>query len=409
VNSAFSYLASADVTDVGRRRKNNEDSVLRLPEAGVFCVADGMGGVQGGEVASKAAVDALREMVTASPDAPCAVTALAAARLVARALNRASQWIKARSEERGLTGTGSTAVVLAFDRVTPAQAVILHAGDSRAYRFRGERLEQLSTDHSVAAAAGLPDDKNLPAMFRGVITRAVGLEGSVVLEETPADVAGGDLFLLCSDGLTKMVSDKALGKLLRKHRDEDVAALAGRLVGEALEAGGEDNVSVVLVRVSDVLPEGPIMEVPPRTRELEREPLSPETPRSGEAQEDAEKETGQTACTGQTVDTAGFERAGVTPPEFAQATPAPGAAVTPPPPFSGEGVTPVLPGAAAATAAVFGAPARVTPPRRRPRRKRLKRGPPRRIDRSVRGRPLGFGFSWRWRRRVRRVPSGSSG
>jgi protein phosphatase len=367
VNSAFSYLASADVTDVGRRRKNNEDSVLRLPEAGVFCVADGMGGVQGGEVASKAAVDALREMFTASPDAPCAVTAQASARLVARALNRASQWIKARSEERGLTGTGSTAVVLAFDRVTPAQAVILHAGDSRAYRFRGERLEQLSTDHSVAAAAGLPDDKTLPAMFRGVITRAVGLEGSVVLEETPADVAGGDLFLLCSDGLTKMVSDKALGKLLRKHGDEDVAALAGRLVGEALEAGGEDNVSVVLVRVSDVLPEGPTMEVPPRTRELEREPLSPETPRSGEAQEDAEKETGQTACTGQTVDTAGFERAGVTPSEFAQATPE--AAVTPPTPFSGEGVTPVPPGAAAATAETVeaGAAAPAAAPDRPPR------------------------------------------
>ena len=331
MSNGFSHLASADLTDVGRVRKNNEDSVICLPEQGVFCVADGMGGVQGGEVASKATVDALREEFTASPDAPFAVTSAASARMVARAVNRASRWIKARSEERGIAGTGSTAVVLAFDRVTPSAAKVLHAGDSRAYRYRADKLQQLSTDHSVAAAAGLPDDKTLPPMFRGVITRAVGLENTVQLEETPVDVAAGDVFLLCSDGLTKMVSDKHIAKLLRKHRGGDLQAAAKTLVDEALHAGGEDNVSVVLVRVADSLPQSPTMEVPPQTRQLEEAPIAAAAP-PGAKPDEPESETGQT------VDSAKLEVEGVTPPELARGgaqTP-----VTPVTPITNGGVTP---------------------------------------------------------------------
>ena len=334
MKNGFPYLVTAELTDVGHRRKNNEDAVLRLPEQGVFCVADGMGGVQGGEVASQAVIDTLRQTFSDSPDAPYAVTAAAAARLVARAINRASQWIKARSDERGLAGAGSTAVIMAFDQVSPSKALILHAGDSRAYCFRADKLVQLSADHSVAAAAGLPDDKDLPAMFRGVITRAVGLENTVCLEETPADVQAGDLFLLCSDGLSKMLSDKQLHKLLHKHLDDDLEALVKLLVDEALKAGGEDNVSVVLVRVAAALPQAPTREIPPETLALEASVLAPEPrplnppPSSDEA---------PTQETGQTVDTADGEApgrggSGNRPSASGQQTPA-----TPP---SGEGVTP---------------------------------------------------------------------
>lgn len=331
MNNGFAYLASADLTDVGRRRKNNEDSVLRLPDRGLFCVADGMGGVQGGEVASKAIVDALRETFETSPDAAYAVTAASSARLVERAINRASQWIKARSDERGMAGTGSTVVTLVFDRATPSRATILHAGDSRAYRYRADKLVQVTKDHSVAAAAGLADDKNLPAMFRGVITRAVGLESRVQLEETPTDVRPGDLFLLCSDGLDKMVSDKSLHKLLRKHRADEIQALARVLIDEALKAGGEDNVSVVLVRVAGDLPAGPTLEVSEQTRRLERAPKPPEAGTVAVADEDRE--------TGQTVDSAKLEGEGVTPPELASH-----ARQTPPTPASGGGATPATPG-----------------------------------------------------------------
>ena len=243
-----------------------------------------------------------------------------------------------------MAGTGSTAVVLVFDRAWPSRALVLHAGDSRAYRYRADKLVQLSADHSVAAAAGLPDDKNLPAMFRGVITRAVGLENAVVLEETATDVMAGDLFLLCSDGLNKMVSDKLLQKLLKKHRDGDLAAAARALVDEALKAGGEDNVSAVLVRVAAELPQEPTLELPPQTLRLEQEPLGPPRPEVAPAASEEERETGQTADTGKTVDSAKFEGEGVTPPELARA--ADRAPVTPATPASGAGVTPVTPAAA---------------------------------------------------------------
>ncbi len=269
MNHGFSYLVSAELTDVGLLRKNNEDAVLRLADQGVFCVADGMGGAQGGEVASQATVDALRQAFTVSPDASYAVTAAAAARLVARALDQASGWIKAHADGHGLAGAGSTAVVLVFDQIDPSRAVVLHAGDSRAYRFRDDTLLRLSADHSFAAAAGLADDRALAPVFRGAITRAVGLEETVRLEETPTDVRADDLFLLCSDGLTQMVSDPRLHKLLHRHRGDAPRALAKLLVEEALKAGGEDNVSVVVVRVGRRLPPAPTRAVPPQTRALE--------------------------------------------------------------------------------------------------------------------------------------------
>lgn len=295
--SAFSYLTSAELTDVGRRRKNNEDSLVRIPEAGVFCVADGMGGVQGGEVASKAVVEALQQEFTQSPDAAYAVTADASSRLVERALNSASRWIKDRADGLGLAGTGSTAVVLVFDKVTPSQGIALHAGDSRAYRIRDDKLVQLTVDHSVAAAAGLPDDSSLPAMFRGVITRAVGLEPRVQLEATAFDVAPADIFLLCSDGLSKMLSDRKLQKLLRKHVGDPLPDVARILVDEALEAGGDDNVSVVLVRVAADLPKGPTQEIPPQTLELEKLVFEDMAPAHAPVAEDRDA-TGQTAETG---------------------------------------------------------------------------------------------------------------
>jgi len=371
MSDIFPYLSSAELTDTGRRRKNNEDAVLSLPRAGLFCVADGMGGTQGGEVASQAVVDALRQVFGEAPEAPYAVTAWASARLAERALNQASRWIKERAEELGLAGTGSTAVALAFDRVTPAQAVVLNAGDSRAYRYRGDKLLQLSSDHSVAAAAGLADDKHLPAMFRGVITRAVGLDPTVAMEKTPVDVAAGDLFLLCSDGLTKMVGDKALARLLKKNGGAAPEALARLLIDEALAAGGEDNVSVVVVRVAAELPPAPTMAVPPQTLEIEEAPPAGGPP-VAPAPTATERETGQTAQTGKTVDTAGFEKEGVTPPGAgaARATPP-----TPPQPLSGEGVTPpaAADGSAAAAARTGetvqaeapapGAAPRATPPR----------------------------------------------
>lgn len=294
-DKAFAYLSSSELTDVGLRRKNNEDAVLRLPENGVFCVADGMGGVQGGEVASKATMDAVRDEFTNSPDAPFALTAESSATLIERAVNQASRWIKTRADGMGLVGTGSTVVVLAFDRVTPSRAVALHAGDSRAYRYRADKLVQITVDHSVAAAAGLQDDNSLPAMFRGVITRAVGLDTRVILDRTDVDVLPGDLFLLCSDGLSKMLSDRQIQKIVRQHQAEGEDALAQALVAAALKEGGADNVSVVLVRVARDLPKGPTQEVPPETLALERTARETATAAAAGPSDEDRDETGETA------------------------------------------------------------------------------------------------------------------
>jgi len=256
VNTPFAYLVSAELTDIGRRRKNNEDSMVSLSGKGVFCVADGMGGVQGGEVASKAVVDSLRKVFLESSDAALPLTAEVSAKLFERALNEASSWIMERADGLGISGTGSTAVGLVFDGVTPARGIALHAGDSRAYRFRDDTLIQLTVDHSVAAAAGLPNDSTLPLMFRGVITRAVGLDRTVVLEATPFDVMSDDIFLLCSDGLDKMLSDRRIQKIIRKHQGDPLEQMAKCLIDEALYEGGDDNVTVIVIRVAPEMAQG---------------------------------------------------------------------------------------------------------------------------------------------------------
>ncbi|MBN1669504.1 MAG: protein phosphatase 2C domain-containing protein [Kiritimatiellae bacterium] len=248
----FPYLSSTELSDVGRKRKNNEDATLRLPEHGVFCVADGMGGALAGEVASQAAVTAVREEFEALASPGTIHTAAVKGELVARALNRASRFIKQRSDERGVAGTGTTAVVLVFDAVSPRRAMALHAGDSRAYRFHRGKLRQLTRDHSIAESTGARSEDALPQMFRGMVTRSIGTRETVELEETPVDVEAGALFLLCSDGLSRMLPDRAISRLLRRHSDMQLGDLAQLLVEQANRAGGDDNISVVLVRVGDM-------------------------------------------------------------------------------------------------------------------------------------------------------------
>jgi len=250
----FSHLESAECTDTGRKRKHNEDSLIRIPEHGIYCVADGMGGTFGGEIASQAAVEGLQAAFDEVAQQGGALSLEARVKVVHKALNEASRWIRNHADEIGVTGTGTTAIVLIFDVHRPDRAAILHAGDSRVYKYKDGKLTQLSMDHSVAAAAGIKSEKALPAMFRGVVTRAVGLEKEVQLEETPVDVEPGDLFMLCSDGLNKMVPDKTVTRLIKEQGLQDLNALAKLLVDSANAAGGEDNTSVVLVRVAAELP-----------------------------------------------------------------------------------------------------------------------------------------------------------
>ena len=248
------YFESAEVSDVGRKRKNNEDACLRIPEKGIYCVADGMGGQAGGDLASETIVTTLQQVFAkAGPEEEGTLSKRIT--LFRNGINQASKWIKNFSDEKVIGQMGSTVVALVLDPRNPARAVALHAGDSRLYRYRAGELNQLTADHSALAALAAKlgrDPASLPAKYQNELLRCVGMTESVELEKTPVDVRSGDLFLICSDGLTKMVSDKAVAKILKHGAQDPAGALAQTLINAANEEGGRDNVSVVLVRVGDI-------------------------------------------------------------------------------------------------------------------------------------------------------------
>lgn len=247
-------IESAECSDVGRVRKTNEDACLRMPEAGVYCVADGMGGAVDGEVASRAIVDHIHRMFDA--ELPLIRKSLSSYQAAFEAAaNQASQWIRHYAKERQIGQMGSTLVGIVFDPVNPARAVGLHAGDSRLYRWRGGVLTLLTCDHTAGnalLASSGRDPASIPSRYHNELVRAVGLKESVDLDMTPLDVKAGDHLLICSDGLSRMLSEEQLTVAL-KHAEKLVIQEAARwLVAEAVNAGGRDNVTVVLIRVEDV-------------------------------------------------------------------------------------------------------------------------------------------------------------
>ncbi len=247
----FPHLSVAALTDVGRKRKNNEDALLALPEQGVFCVSDGMGGSDAGEVASSATVEHIAAAFT-GPASREWRAASQKAGVVRTALEDAGRWIWRHAIEKGMRGCGTTSVVLVFDELKSNRALSLNAGDSRAYRMRDQRLKQITDDHSFAAATGVKDETLLPARFRSIITRAVGITETVVLDESRVEVLDGDVFMLCSDGLTRMVRDERICEILETCAVQGPAQVAKALIDEANGAGGNDNISVIVIYVHGI-------------------------------------------------------------------------------------------------------------------------------------------------------------
>lgn len=251
-----SPFESADATDVGKKRKNNEDARLRLPLCGIYCVADGMGGQAGGDLASHAIVTGLQEVFAKNPasDQDSFIRRLA---LFREGTNQASKWIKKFSDEKGFGQMGSTVVGLILDPQNPHRAASLHAGDSRLYRHRNGTLTQITGDHSavavLAAKLGRPPE-SLPAKYQNDLLRAVGLTESVELDKNSIEVVSGDLFLLCSDGLTKMLPDQMICQMLNAGSQTPLATLSQQLIDAANEAGGRDNVTVMLVKAGELPP-----------------------------------------------------------------------------------------------------------------------------------------------------------
>jgi len=245
---------------VGLVRERNEDAFLCLPEEGLFVVADGMGGHNRGDVASRVCIDAIRDWFKGKTKAGETVyggngiaarhtTRKASPRkFLAQSITYANQRVfQASRTVEDLSGMGTTVVALL---VHGGMAFIVNSGDSRAYRLRNKRLCQLTKDHSLVAEymrLHLLTKKSAKVFpYRNVIVKALGLSGEVSFDMHGFHIRDGDLYLLCSDGLTEMVDDHKLKGLLC--RDEDLEVMTDRLVESALEAGGNDNITVVLVR-----------------------------------------------------------------------------------------------------------------------------------------------------------------
>jgi PPM family protein phosphatase len=230
---------SAGKTDPGRVRRRNEDAFVVDPP--LFAVADGMGGAQAGEVASRLAAAAFREYREADQLAPEERVQA----IIKEANRRIYDRARTDSEVSG-TGTTVTAALLSDGGV-----VIGHVGDSRAYRIRDGRLEQLTDDHSLVAdlmrSGRLTPEEAEGHPQRSVITRALGTDPDVDVDTLVVEAEAGDLFLLCSDGLSTMVSDADVLRTVERAGSLDEAAR--NLVRAALSGGGEDNVTVVLFRL----------------------------------------------------------------------------------------------------------------------------------------------------------------
>jgi protein phosphatase len=238
-------------TDVGRARDNNEDSVALDEAAGLAVLADGMGGYNAGEVASQMATDFVcAELGRWLREATAGASDIEVRRAMDICVDNANRAIFNAANANPLyAGMGTTLVVAVFRE---ARLLLGHVGDSRAYLLRGGRLQQLTRDHSLLQEqidAGLITPEQAAfSMHKNLVTRAVGVEDTVLLETHLHEVSAGDTVLLCSDGLSDMLDDHSMAQLLLMH---DTLAAAGRaLVEAANDAGGKDNISLVLVRAS---------------------------------------------------------------------------------------------------------------------------------------------------------------
>jgi serine/threonine protein phosphatase PrpC len=226
-------------TDTGRQRNANEDSLFT--RAPVFVVADGMGGAQAGEVASKAAAESFDRELPAAP----------AERVLEQTIEAANRTIhELARKDPGLAGMGTT-ITAAIVNPEAEEVAIGHVGDSRAYRLRGGRLEQLTRDHSLVEEmrrkGQLTDAQAEDHPQRSIITRALGPEPEVEVDLQTVPAQAGDVFVICSDGLTTMLDDEQIARVLA--RASSLQSAVRTLVDEANRAGGRDNITVLAFRL----------------------------------------------------------------------------------------------------------------------------------------------------------------
>ena len=241
----FSFAA---MSDKGQVRPKNEDTLLLIQELGFFGVCDGLGGHRAGEVASSLAAHSLKEHLLQQPSLP-------PDQILQEAIEKAHQNIllaqEQHPEHRGM-GTTLTSFWLASEKAA-ATAWIGHIGDSRLYRLRDSRLEQLTEDHSpvfkLFKLGKLTKDELRRHPQKHLLSACLGTQESVQADVFPVSLAAEDLFLICSDGLTDLIADADIARVAGA--DSTLTERARHLVAEANLRGGSDNIAVVLVHIVD--------------------------------------------------------------------------------------------------------------------------------------------------------------
>jgi protein phosphatase len=243
------------LTHVGMKRNHNEDNFLMLPDERLFVVADGMGGHSSGEIASKIAVDELAEFFRMTGKDQDATWPYKMDKTRNYDENRLATGIKLAnvriyeraSSEQKFRGMGTTIVTIHFNQ---SYAYVGHVGDSRVYFFRAGMLKQITEDHSLLndylKAKKLTPEEIEAFPHKNVIVRALGMKDTVQVDVSRIEPQDGDVFLLCSDGLSGMVPDPAIADVLTKQRD--LTAACAQLIDLANANGGNDNVTCVLAR-----------------------------------------------------------------------------------------------------------------------------------------------------------------
>jgi protein phosphatase len=254
----MSIAAYAGASDTGRKRRHNEDSYVIAPP--LFAVADGMGGAQAGEIASKLAAAALEDTDSGAMSGPERVTTL---------IQEANRRVHERaSADPSTSGMGTTMTVALVEGTS---VTFGHVGDSRAYRYRNGTIEQITEDHSLVnelvKSGKLSAEEADTHPQRSVITRAVGTDPDVDVDSFTIEADEGDVFLICSDGLTDMVRDADILEVLERFH-EDLDRVTKSLVSAANRGGGEDNITVVAFAISDS-PDGDATERMPAVDEAD--------------------------------------------------------------------------------------------------------------------------------------------
>jgi protein phosphatase len=237
------------ISDIGLSRPNNEDIWAEIPEIRFYALADGMGGHQAGEVAAKEAVLELCDVVDDFFAENPKPTPEKVAQNLKEGFRDANKWVRTLAAKHPeLSGMGTT---LCCFCVIEGTLIHAHVGDSRIYQYRNKKLSQLSEDHSLRQellSVGDLDEKSAASFpHKNVITRAIGVSSSLQAAIGATPVQSGDIYFLCSDGLTDYVPDSAIEAILRKSASTKEAAI--ELVEAAKAAGGNDNITIVIIKI----------------------------------------------------------------------------------------------------------------------------------------------------------------